>query len=137
AGTVADIPEPGDYFTVPLASASIVVVRDDDMSIRAFHNVCRHRGARLCDGHKGSVGNIVCPYHQWTYDLTGKLIHTEHMGSDFDKAKFGLREVHVGNVAGLLFICLAEHPPSDFELMKTEMEPYIRPHRLDNCKIAY
>ncbi len=137
AGTVADIPEPGDYFTVPLASASIVVLRDDDMNIAAFHNVCRHRGARLCDGHKGSVGNIVCPYHQWTYDLSGQLIHTEHMGNDFDKSQIKLKKVHVGNIAGLLFICLADDPPSDFEQMKADMEPYIRPHQIENCKVAY
>ena len=137
AGTVADIPEPGDYFTVPMASASIVVLRDDDMSIRAFHNVCRHRGARLCDGHKGSVGNIVCPYHQWTYDLSGKLIHNEHMGDEFDRGQYSLKKVHVGNVAGLLFICLADEPPADIEQMRTEIEPYIRPHQVENCKIAY
>ena len=117
-GVEPDIPEPGDYFTVPLGRTSIVVARDDDMTIRAFHNVCRHRGARLCDGDKGSVGNVVCPYHQWTYDLSGNLIHTEHMGDDFDRSQFGLRMVHVGNVAGLLFICLADNPPADFEQMR-------------------
>ncbi len=99
--------------------------------------MCRHRGARLCDGHKGSVGNIVCPYHQWTYDLSGQLIHTEHMGNDFDKSQIKLKKVHVGNIAGLLFICLADDPPSDFEQMKADMEPYIRPHQIENCKVAY
>ena len=137
AGTEADIREPGDYFTVPVAGASVVVVRDDDMSIRAFQNVCRHRGARLCDGHKGSVGNIVCAYHQWTYNLSGNLIHTEHMGADFDRSQFSLNMVHVGNIAGLLFICLAETPPADFEDMKREMEPYITPHRIADCKVAF
>ncbi len=137
AGTDADIREPGDYFTVPVGPASIVVVRDDDMSIRAFHNVCRHRGARLCEGLHGSVGNIVCPYHQWTYDLTGKLIHTEHMGHEFDRSQYSLKPVHVGNIAGLLFVCLAENPPNDFEEMRREMEPYILPHRIADCKIAF
>jgi glycine betaine catabolism A len=136
-GVEPDIPEPGDYFTVPLGGASVVIVRDDDMSIRAFHNVCRHRGARLCDEIKGSVGNIVCPYHQWTYDLTGKLIHTEHMGDEFDRSQFSLKKVHVGNVAGLLFICLAEQPPADFEQMRREMEPYILPHKISDCKVAF
>ena len=75
-----DIPEPGDYVTVELGSDSILIVRDDDMAIRAFHNVCRHRGARLCNEDKGSVGNIVCPYHNWTYNLTGQLMFAEHMG---------------------------------------------------------
>jgi glycine betaine catabolism A len=136
-GVEPDIPEPGDYFTVPLGKASVVVVRDDDMSIRAFHNVCRHRGARLCDGIKGSVGNIVCPYHQWTYDLTGKLIHNEHMGDDFDRSQFSLKRVHVGNVAGLIFICLADQPPADFDQMRIDMEPYILPHRIRDCKVAF
>jgi Rieske 2Fe-2S family protein len=136
-GCEPDIPEPGDYFTVPMGHASIVVVRDDDMSIRAFHNVCRHRGARLCDGLKGSVGNIVCPYHQWTYDLTGKLIYNEHMGENFDRSQFSLKKVHVGNIAGLIFICLADEPPADFEQMRADMEPYIRPHQISNCKVAF
>ena len=137
AGVEPDIPEPGDYFTVPIGRASVFVVRDDDMSIRAFHNVCRHRGARLCDGNKGSVGNIVCPYHQWTYDLTGKLIHTEHMGDGFDRSQYSLKKVHVANVAGLLFICLANEPPADIEDMRREMEPYIAPHRVVDCKVAF
>ncbi len=94
-------------------------------------------GARLCDGDKGSVGNVVCPYHQWTYDLTGKLIHTEHMGDEFDRSQFGLKMVHVGNIAGLLFICLADKPPSDFEQMRRDMEPYVLPHKISDCKIAY
>lgn len=136
-GVESDIAEPGDYITVPLAGASIVVVRDDDMSIQAFHNVCRHRGARLCDGDRGSVGNIVCPYHQWTYNTRGKLIYTEHMGDKFDPEQHSLRTVHVGSVAGLLFLCLADKPPQDFEQMKADMEPYILPHQIQNTKVAY
>lgn len=136
-GVEPDIPEPGDYFTVKLGRASIVVVRDDDMGVRAFHNVCRHRGAQLCNEHKGSVGNLVCPYHQWTYDLTGKLIHTQHMGEGFDCSNHGLKTVHVGNIAGLIFICLADKPPADFAEMKAAMEPYIAPHRIADCKVAY
>lgn len=137
AGVEPDIAEPGDYVTVPIANTSIVVVRDDDMSIRAFHNVCRHRGAKLCDGFKGSVGNIVCPYHQWTYDLQGNLIHNEHMGDNFDRSQYGLKKVHVGTIAGLIFICLGDTPPADFAQMKAEMEPYIAPHQIANCKVAY
>ena len=135
-GVEPDIPEPGDYFTVKLGRASVVVVRDDDMTVRAFHNVCRHRGAQLCNEHKGSVGNLVCPYHQWTYDLTGKLIHNEHMGSDFDRSRHSLKPVHVGNLAGLIFICLADEPPADFAEMREAMEPYIAPHRIADCKVA-
>ena len=130
------IAEAGDYITVDFGNNSILIVRDDDMQVKAFHNVCRHRGSRLCASQRGSVGNIVCPYHQWTYDLTGKLIHAKHMGEDFDPSGSGLKAVHVRSLGGLIFICLAEHPPEDFDQMAAEMTPYIAPHRLADCKVA-
>jgi len=130
-----DMPEPGDYVTVELGSDSILIVRDDDMQIRAFHNVCRHRGARLCNGEKGTVGNIVCPYHSWTYNLEGQLMFAEHMGEQFDRCKHSLKSVHTQNLAGLIFICLADNPP-DFSAMREAMEPYLLPHDLPNTKVA-
>jgi Rieske 2Fe-2S family protein len=130
------IAEAGDYITVDFDKNSILIVRDDDMRIQAFHNVCRHRGSRLCASRQGVVGNIVCPYHQWTYDLTGKLIHAKHMGDDFDATGLGLKPVHVRSLAGLIFICLAENPPEDFEQMAAEMTPYLAPHQLSQCKVA-
>ncbi len=131
-----DVPEPGDYVTVELGQDSVLIVRDDDLQIRAFHNVCRHRGARLCNADKGSVGNIVCPYHSWTYNLTGQLMFAEHMGEKFDRCKHSLKPVHLQNLAGLIFICLAEEPPADFAVMRAAMEPYLLPHDLSNTKIA-
>ena len=131
-----DIAEPGDYICVEVGHNSVIIVRDDDMNVKAFHNVCRHRGSQLCDDAKGSVGNIVCPYHQWTYNLAGELIYNEHMGEDFDKNEHNLKPVHVGNIAGLIFICLSDNPPADFADMKKAMEPYIAPHRLADCKVA-
>jgi Rieske 2Fe-2S family protein len=130
------IPEPGDYIAVEFSNKSILIVRDDDMGVRAFHNVCRHRGSRLCDSHKGQVGNIVCPYHQWTYDLSGQLIHAKHMGEDFDPSEMRLKSVHVRTLCGLIFICLADEPPADFDQMAAEMTPYLAPHRLQDCKVA-
>jgi len=131
-----DIPEPGDYVTVDIGNNSIVIVRDDDMSVRAHHNVCRHRGSRLCSEHKGTVGNLVCPYHQWTYNLSGELLFAEHMGDQFDRSQHNLKSVHVENLAGLIFICLAEVPPQDFSVMRDAMTPYLAPHFLQDCKIA-
>jgi Rieske 2Fe-2S family protein len=130
------VPEAGDYITVDFGINSILIVRDDDNQVQAFHNVCRHRGSRLCASQQGVVGNIVCPYHQWTYDLTGKLIHAKHMGDDFDPSLHSLKKVHVRNMAGLIFICLAENPPEDFEQMAADMTPYIAPHQLSQCKVA-
>jgi Rieske 2Fe-2S family protein len=131
-----EVPEPGDYVTVSLGRNSVVILRDDDMGLRAYHNVCRHRGAKLVHEESGAVGNIVCRYHQWTYNLEGRLIYAEHMGSDFDTSCFGLKPVHVRSVAGLVFICLAAEPPADIDAMDAAMTPYLAPHDLRNCKIA-
>ncbi len=69
-GVEPDVPEPGDCMVVDIDRTSIIIVRDDDMGLRAFHNVCRHRGARLVHDEKTTVGNIVCRYHHgptaWT-----------------------------------------------------------------------
>ncbi|MGH8858045.1 MAG: aromatic ring-hydroxylating oxygenase subunit alpha, partial [Polaromonas sp.] len=130
------IPEAGDYVTVEIGKTSVLIVRDDDMKISAFHNVCRHRGSRLCQSQQGAVGNLVCPYHQWTYNLQGKLMFAEHMGERFDVTQHNLKPVHLRNIGGLLFICLAENPPADIDDMARAMTPYIAPHRLADCKIA-
>jgi len=129
-------PEAGDYITVDFGKHSILITRDDDMQVQAFHNVCRHRGSRLCASQQGQLGNIVCPYHQWTYDLTGKLLHAKHMGEDFDPKGLGLKPVHARSLGGLIFICLAQNPPEDFEQMAAQMTPYLAPHRLAECKVA-
>ena len=136
-GVEPEIPEPGDFFTVELGSDSILIVRDDDMAVRAFHNVCRHRGARLRAPGSGIVGNLVCPYHQWTYNLRGELIHNQHMGEGFDRCNFSLKPVHVESLSGLLFICLAQTPPPGFDAMRAAMEPYIAPHQIVNTKVAF
>jgi Rieske 2Fe-2S family protein len=135
-GPEPSVPEPGDYVTVELGRTSVLVVRDDDMQLNAFHNVCRHRGSRLCQQQKGMVGNLVCPYHQWTYNLQGALMFAEHMGDKFDVSQHKLKPVHLRNVGGLLFICLAETPPADIDDMARQMEPYLAQHNLANCKIA-
>ena len=136
-GVEPEIPEAGDLFTVDIGSDSIIVVRDDDLQVRAFHNVCRHRGARLRPQGRGMVGNLVCPYHQWTYNLRGELVHNQHMGEDFDRCRFALKPVHIENLAGLLFICLAPTPAQGFDEMRSIIERYIAPHNIANTKIAF
>ncbi len=135
-GVEPDVPEPGDTMVVEIGRYSILVLRDDEMEIRAFHNVCRHRGARLVHEPKSSVGRLVCRYHQWTYGLDGRLLFAAHMGSDFKTACHGLKPVHLRSLAGLLFLCLGEDPPTDFDAMAVAMEPYIAPHEVRNCKVA-
>jgi Rieske 2Fe-2S family protein len=136
-GVEPDMPESGDCMTVEIGAASVLMIRGEDMTIRAFHNVCRHRGARLIDDHKTSVGNIICRYHQWTYGEDGRLLFAEHMGRDFDTSCFGLKPVHLRSIAGLLFVCLSEEAPADIDDLAAAMEPYLAPHDLGNCKIAH
>lgn len=131
-----DIPEPGDFVTVDVGQQSVVILRDDDEQLRAFHNVCRHRGARLCTQGQGAVGNLVCPYHQWTYRLDGALAYAEHMGDDFDKSQLGLKPVRIESLSGLIFICLDPDAPEDFDRFRQQVEPYLRPHQLRDCKVA-
>ncbi len=131
-----EIPEPGDVVTVDIGNHAVLIVRHDDLSIRAYHNVCRHRGARLVETPTATVGNIVCRYHQWTYNLDGKLIFAEHMDPDFDRACFGLKPVHVRSVCGLIFVCLAAVPPADIDDMAERLEPYLVRHALCETKVA-
>ncbi len=135
-GPECEIPNAGDYVTLTIHNAPIIVLRDHEGELRAFHNSCRHRGSRLCDKARGHTGRLVCPYHQWTYELTGELISTRYMGDTFDQSKFPLKPVHVTSIEGLLYICLAETPP-DIERFRNAITPYIRPHDPRRTKIVH
>ena len=132
----AEVPEPGDYTTVELGPYSLGVLRDDEENLRAFHNVCRHRGARLLEAGRGSAGNLVCGYHRWTYGKDGSLRHAPSQPGDFDRGCFGLKPVHVRGVGGLVFVCLADAPPADFAEVAARVEPYLLPHQLGRAKVA-
>jgi glycine betaine catabolism A len=134
--TVAEIPEPGDLVTVDIGTYSVILVRDDEEQVQAFHNVCRHRGSRLVPEAQASVGNLVCPYHKWTYGLDGSLRYAASQPADFDASCFSLRKVAVRDVAGLIFISLAAEPPTDFASVAATVELYIAPHRLQQTKVA-
>jgi Rieske 2Fe-2S family protein len=136
-GVEPDVPEPGDVMTLEIGTTSVLIARGDDMVMRAFHNVCRHRGSRLVDEAKASVGNLVCRYHAWTYDLDGRLLFANHMGEDFDKTCRGLKPLELRSVAGLLFICLSPRPPEDMAAMDAAMTPYLAPHDVPNTKVAH
>ncbi|MCM0619101.1 aromatic ring-hydroxylating oxygenase subunit alpha [Nocardioides bruguierae] len=135
-GSVAEVPEAGDYLTVDLGPSSVLVLRDDDEQVRAFRNVCRHRGARLVEPGHGSVGNLVCGYHRWTYGTDGALRHAPQLMPGTDPACLGLRTVALREVAGLLFVCLAADPPDDLDRVAEVVDPYLAPHRLSSAKVA-
>jgi Rieske 2Fe-2S family protein len=132
-----EIPEAGDYRAYQIGPYPIFILRQDDGSIAAFHNTCRHRGARVLQQEAGVVGaKIVCPYHRWTYDTTGKVIDCGPAGAPALALGLQLRPVHLRNLSGLLFVCLADDPPDDFDDMVQRVAPYLAPHDLSGTKVV-
>lgn len=131
-----EIPKPGDFLTLEVGVNPIVIVRDRDGQVRAFHNSCRHRGSRICGKEKGRANRLVCPYHQWVYELDGSLINARQMPADFDRSAYGLNPVHVEVICGMVYICLAETPP-DLSRFRAGVTPYIAPHQPDRTKVAF
>jgi Rieske 2Fe-2S family protein len=108
AGHVGDLAEPGTYLTTDVGDQPVLVVRDHDGEIRAFRNVCRHRGSRLLSG-TGSCGKAIrCLYHGWTYRLDGELIGVPEGREipDLDKSRLGLHQVRAEVFCGLVFVNL-------------------------------
>lgn len=136
-GVACDVEEPGDVIALDIGPSSIVIVRDDDGALRAFHNVCAHRGSRLVAPGRHIVGKLVCPYHQWTYDLDGALARAPHMGVDFDRDLHHLKPVHIRSVGGLLYACLSEDPPSDIDDLMRVMVPRLASYDLENARVAH
>jgi glycine betaine catabolism A len=135
ACTVAHVKNPGDYFVFELANNSIIIVRGRDNEVRAFWNSCRHRGSKICLDQKGRAPRLMCPYHQWTYGLDGKLLAARSMAEDFDKADHGLNPVALENVGGLIFICMADNPPPITQV-KADISEQISIYNLENLKVA-
>ena len=135
AGHDCELAKPGSYFTMQIGAYPVIVLRARDGSIRAFHNSCRHRGSRVCAAERGAVAKLVCPYHQWTYDLDGSLQFARNMGPGFDASSHGLKPVHCDTAGGYIFVCVGRQAP-DFAAFRAQMEPYFLPHRLSEAKLA-
>jgi len=139
------IAKSGDYFVFEYGRGdSVIILRDQAGAVKAFHNVCRHRGSRLCQhgpdsahplearadgkptdprlsvvqlGPSGNTPVFRCPYHAWTYDLAGRLISTPNgMPEYFDPATNGLHPCHVRTVEGFIFVNLSRQEPPDFDV---------------------
>ncbi|MFK0686214.1 aromatic ring-hydroxylating dioxygenase subunit alpha [Ochrobactrum sp. BD67] len=135
-GHDCELPKTGSYMTVQIGAYPVVIVRDAQGGIRAFHNSCRHRGSRICAAEKGTAAKLVCPYHQWTYELDGRLLFARQVGPDFKPAEYGLKPVHCETVAGYIYICVADEAP-DFAAFRNLVEPYLAPHNIKDAKVAF
>jgi Rieske 2Fe-2S family protein len=110
--------QPGSYFVKVVAGESLIFLRDRGGILRAFFNVCRHRGTRLCAEESGQISETIqCQYHAWTYATDGRLIGAPHMGevSGFNKADYPLHQAALAEWEGFLFVNIAREPVS-FEL---------------------
>jgi Rieske 2Fe-2S family protein len=115
----SDLGRPGDFKKIQVGSESVLLVRGRDGLLRAFLNVCRHRGAQLCTEAEGQLRrSLRCPYHSWTYALDGKLIAapniatlTDEHGAPIDRYRFGLVPVALTEWLGYAWVCLADNPP--------------------------
>ncbi len=136
AGTTAEIPKPGDYFTYKAHKDSIIIIRGDDGEIYAHYNTCRHRGSLICLEERGHTAKLLCPYHQWLYDKDGSLLKARLMPDDFDRTSYGLHPVHIQLAEGLIFISLASHPP-DFKKVVKDYAPFLQPFKMNEAKLAF
>ena len=108
-GRAAEIASPGDYFLRTVGGDNLIILRDRSGTVQALHNVCRHRGTRLCAEASGQLRETIqCPYHAWTYALDGRLLGAPNMNAvaDFDKAEHGLYRAQAGVWQGFIFVNL-------------------------------
>jgi len=105
-GHVSEVPDVGDFMTADIGRDNVIVICGKDAKLRAFLNVCRHRGSRLLEGNGRCQGVIKCPYHGWTYRLDGRLLGVplEENFPDFDRSEYGLHEVQLDVFHGFVFV---------------------------------
>lgn len=133
---LCEIKQPGDFVTIEIGNDSLVILRDHDGEVRAFHNTCRHRGSRICTGEKGHANRLVCPYHQWVYNLDGRLIHARRMPATCDLDAHGLALAKVEVVCNMVYVSIAENPPP-LDRFRDTVTPYIAPHQPDRTKVVF
>lgn len=135
AGHRSELPNAGDFKVMKVARESAIIVRGDDGAIRAFANVCRHRGSLVCLEARGSARKFMCPYHGWVYGTDGRLIAARDMPDGFDAASHGLKSVACEVIHGLIFIAFTDSPPA-VENCREELAEPMAMFDFENLKVA-
>jgi phenylpropionate dioxygenase-like ring-hydroxylating dioxygenase large terminal subunit len=132
---LSDVAGPGDFHTLEFLGESVVVVRGEDDVVRAFANVCRHRGSRILDGASGCVKKLTCPYHAWSYDLDGQLsgvpFAETYSALDIDATRLAPVEMEIWR--GFIFVRLEAGGPSVAQMM-APYDAEAAPYRFDELK---
>jgi Rieske 2Fe-2S family protein len=138
AGHISEIANAGDYLLFEIGEDSLIVTRGDDGEVRALMNVCRHRGARVCEEASGNRKTFVCPYHGWVYNTDGSLKAARDMEllEGFDAKAYGLKQARVQVYMGLVFIN-CDPNAADFLPALRKLEQPLGAYDLDNAKIAH
>src|SRR5690348_6608937 len=115
----SEIAAPGEWRSIEYLGESVIVIRGDDGEVRAFSNVCRHRGSRLVDGTRGCAKVLTCPYHAWSYARDGRLVGVPHRNEypGLKTEELGLMPVALEKWHGFLFVTLEPGAPSVAEMM--------------------
>lgn len=137
AGVSAQAQEPGDFFSFALGDDSLIVVRGQDGSLHALHNTCRHRGMRVCDQAAGRAARWVCPYHQWSYALDGRLLGAGGMERELDLSGHDLLNAPVEEVGGLIFVWLDGAEPGPFGAARDALSGALARQGLDRARVAH
>jgi len=134
----SEIPETGDYQLLEIGEDALIVVRCEDGTIRAMHNICRHRGARVCEQQTGNRKTFVCPYHGWVYELDGSLkaARETHVMPDFDSTQHGLKSVRCVDYMGLVFVNCDPDAGDFLGPLENIREP-LGAYDLANAKVAH
>ena len=140
AGLEADLAEPGDFLTARVLDHQLFVLRDDAGALRAFHNVCRHRGCEVVEG-QGNVGKAIrCPYHRWTYGLSGALRAVPNEDACFGsvtKERLSLHAASVGAHRGMVYLNPHPEPPESFETWIAGLDEHAWPHDLADGTLSF
>ena len=138
-GRSSKLARPGDYMLRTVAGESIIVLRDRDGTLRAFFNVCRHRGTRLCTAVQGQFSETIqCPYHAWTYSTDGRLIGAPHMQDveGFDKKDYPLHSAAVAEHEGFVFVNISRNPERFSSVFAPVLDRFSR-YNLGKLKIGH
>ena len=137
-GRVEEVARPGDFMAFDIVDEPVVVMRGADGRLRALSNVCRHRAMPLAAG-KGNAGNgLLCPYHHWSYDTTGRLLSTPRLGSraDFPTANCRLPAFALEEWLGFIFVCLDAGAPPLAPVL-AGLEERLRPYHFEQTQLRY
>ncbi|WP_445491205.1 aromatic ring-hydroxylating oxygenase subunit alpha [Niallia sp. 03133] len=142
-----EVKEPGEFIRTKVEHENIMVVRGKDDVLRAFFNVCRHRGATLCSADTGKAGIFRCPYHSWSYGLDGTLLGVPNTSECKEQLvkneQYGLEPVHLQLWHGMIWLNLSEHPKPIEQQIDAQMierfgnlETFAR-YGLENLRVAH